>query len=146
TADRDENVFGGDFFSVHSNRVRVNNSGVALNDGYAGILKQLSINSVQTADLGVLVGDQFCPIDMPFAHCPAKTRGVLEILAEMCSVNQKLLRDATHVDAGPSQVALFRHGDLGAIGSGHTAGAHTAGTGADGKEVVIILRHDVALL
>src|SRR5678815_1591367 len=80
---------------------------------------------------------------MPFAHRPAKTHCVFKVLAEMRSVNQELLRNAAHVDTGPSQIPFFRHGDLGAIGSGHAAGAHAPRTRADGKEVVIVLRHVV---
>src|SRR5665213_4492897 len=105
---QDQNIFGREALVAHLDRMRIDNPCAASEDLYAGIDQQILIDSVEASDLGVLVGDQFVPVEAAIAKRPTKTRGIMECFAEFGSVHEDLLRDAADVDASAAQVPLLR--------------------------------------
>ena len=103
--------------------------------------QQFLVDAVQPVDFLVLVGNQRCPIEGCFANGPAVIARILEILVEMGRVGQQLLRDAAADDAGATQSALFRNGDLGAVAGRNPCRTHAARPTTDDKEIVIELGH-----
>src|SRR5581483_6885484 len=137
----DKNIGRGDFFAVDRHGVRIDDLGVAFEDGDAGVAENFSVNGVQPADLPVLVGDELRPIDAPLADGPAVTRGVREIVGVVRRVDQQLFRNAADVHAGAAEIKLLGNRRSGAEGGRHAARAHAARAGADGKKIVVVLGH-----
>src|SRR3546814_5855461 len=103
------------------------------------------VDLVEALDLPVLVRDQLRPVEAALAECPTIALGIVEVLTVMRGVGQELLRDAADIDAGPAEITLLGDCDPGAVIRREPARAHAAGTGADGEEVVIVLRHASSL-
>src|SRR5262245_33070430 len=121
--------------------MRIDDIGMALEKGDAGVAQKLAIDIVEPLNLLVFVCYQFCPIEAPRLSRPAVAREIVEVFAIMGSVNQQFLRNATDVDAGAAEITLFGYGDLGAERSRHPARPHAAGARTDGKQIVVIPSH-----
>ena len=137
----DEDVTRTDAPAVHFHGVRVGEGGAAAQQRDPGAGKQLRIHPIQALDLAILVRDQCSPIERASRYAPAIARGMPDILAVVRRIGKKLLRDATGIDAGATEVALLGGGNARAEAGGVAARAHPARAGADGEKIVIVLRH-----
>ncbi len=63
---------------------------------------------------------------------------LFQVFSDVGAVHQQFFRHATDVDTSAAQVAAFGYGDVGAEASGEASGTHTAGTGANHKQVKIV--------
>ncbi len=104
----------------------------------AAVDQQLAIDPVETLDLPVLVGDQRRPVERRLTTRPAITLGLSQFFLEMRAVDQQLLRHASHVHAGATQVATFGNRHARTEAGGKTRRTDTTGAGANDEEVEII--------
>ena len=107
----------------------------------ARLLEELAIDAIEPCDLGVLVGNEARPVEVPLADRPAEARRVLEMRAVMAGIDKELLGDAADVDAGAAQVALLGKRDARAVARRHARRAHPARAAADHEEVVVVCCH-----
>src|ERR1700677_1868849 len=101
--------------------------------------EQIFIDVVEPCDFRILVRDQFFPVETALTEGPAKTGGVFECLTIGRSMDEQFFRNATHANAGATEIALFGDGNMRAKSRRHAARANTAGTGANHKEVKVVV-------
>ena len=86
--------------TINLDRMRVDDLGVAFMQGHAAVDQQIAIDTVQSIDLAILVGDQCCPLELGVPWSPSEPFRVLEFVAEVRSVNQQFFRDTANVYTG----------------------------------------------
>ena len=87
-ASRDQDMVGSVALTVDFNFMGAGNFRVALDQADAAIDQQVAINTVETVDLAVLVGNQGRPIEIGLPQAPAKTRSLFEVFGKVCAVHQ----------------------------------------------------------
>ena len=76
-------------------------------------LEQASDTAGQLFGDGILMGDDLGEVDRDTVHLHADVLALmLDVLNQLCAVQQALGGDAAHVQAGAAQVLLFHDGDL----------------------------------
>ena len=95
--------------TIDLNLVGAGNTGMSFDQRNAAIDQQVAIDSIESIDFTVFVGNQGSPIKTRFAQGPAKTRRLLKVLSKMCAVDQQFLRHAADVDTCPPQITAFSH-------------------------------------
>ena len=115
----------------------IDDRGPAVDDLRIHTRQQVVVDSVETADLLLLVVSQGRPGKFRDLAVPAELAGIFQGVIEFRGVDVQLLGYAAHVDTGAAHVAVFRHGDSGAESRGHARGAYAAGAGPDNKQVVV---------
>jgi hypothetical protein len=109
---------------------------------HAGLLQDALVDAVETRDFLVLVGEQRLPVEARLADRPAIGGGDMEILAPVCGIGKKLLRNAADVDAGAAETIGLGDRDACAIRRRDPAGANAARAASDREEVVVELQGD----
>ena len=137
-ASRDQDMVGSMALTVDFNFMGAGNFRVALDQADAAIDQQVAINTVETVDLAVLVGNQGCPVEIGLPQAPAKTRSLLEVFGKVCAVHQQLFRHTTHVDAGTAQIAAFCYSDFCTETCGKTCSTHATGTRTNYKQIKFV--------
>ena len=107
---------------------------VALQQAGAAVDQQIAVDVVEALDFTVLVGNQRGPVEIRLAQAPAKTGGLLEVLGEVGTVDQQLLRHAADIDAGAAQVAALGHRHAGTETGGEACRTNAAGAGTDHEQ------------
>ena len=113
------------------NRMSVDDSRAGAQYLHARIDQQTLIDSVETGDLLILVGDQLVPIEVALAHGPAEAAGIFKRLVEFGRIHQKLFRNTPDVDASAAEVALLGNGNPRTEVRGDATGTHATRSGAD---------------
>src|SRR6185312_11121775 len=88
-------------------RVRVFDDGANLGDHDAGVFERGAIESFQTGDLAVLVGDQGRPIEARLRNRPAVAGRVRELVREAAGVDHQLLGHAAPDHARAAEAVFF---------------------------------------
>ena len=109
-----------------------------MDDLDARVAQRLLVEAVQPVDLGQHVVAERGPGEAGGRHRPAEAARVVQILREVRAVDQQLLGHAAPDDAGAADPELLRHRHARAVRGGDAAGAHPAGAGADGEQVVVV--------
>ncbi|MNN02942.1 hypothetical protein D3C81_1156140 [compost metagenome] len=118
--------------------MRVDDLGVAFMQGHAAVDQQIAIDTVQSIDLAILVGNQRRPVKLRLARRPAKTLRLLEVFGEVRAVDQQFFRHAANVHTRTTQVATFGHSHFRAKTGGETRSPYAAGTCTNYIKVKII--------
>ncbi|MCY1359340.1 hypothetical protein D9M69_459050 [compost metagenome] len=126
-------ALAGDF-----HRVRVDQPGVAFQQGDAAVHQQIAVDAVEALDLAVLVADQGRPVEASLAQGPAEAFGLFEVIGKVRTVDQQLFRHAADVDAGAAQVAAFGDGHASPETGREARRTYTAGTGTYYEEVEVV--------
>src|SRR5690606_1334092 len=140
-ADGDEDVAGGVAAAVDFDRVRVDDASPARHDLNPGAFEDPAVDAVEASDLGVLGGEEALPVEATHREVPAVAGGVLDLLADVRSVDEEFLGDAAHVDAGAAEACFLGQGDARPVTGGHPRGADAAGATADDEEVELVIHH-----
>src|SRR6266496_4173015 len=90
--------------SIDRNGVRIDHDGVPLDDARACSLEEAPVDTIQPLDLAVLSSDQLGPVAAALSHGPAEAFGVFEVVGELGGVDEKLLRNASDVDARTAEI------------------------------------------
>src|SRR5688572_10596803 len=106
----------------------------------ARVAEDCPVNTIQSLNFFVFVRDELGPVEAR-VHRPAKTCRIGKIFAVVRGVDEQLLGNAADVDASAAEITFLGDGDSGAERSRHPARAYAAGTRADCKKIVIVLRH-----
>jgi hypothetical protein len=120
--------------------MRIQKSCTAPKDRNPGVHQDALVDAVQARDLAVLVGEQPAPVEARLGNAPAEIGGVLQLVADVGRVGEKLLRDAADVDAGAAEAAGFGDRDARTEGGGDAARADPARAAADGEKIVIVIQ------
>jgi hypothetical protein len=120
--------------------VRIKNKGVIPKNRNPHVDQEAFVDAVQARDLALLVLQQLSPVEGRLGDAPAEVRGVLQVVAEMRGVGEKLLGDAADVDAGAAEAARLGNRDARAQRGADAAGANAAGAPADGEQIVVVLQ------
>ena len=141
-AGRDQNVFRGDLLAVgEPQRVGVLDHGAGFHHLRAGFLDVGGVDALEPRDLLVLVGDQRRPVEGDFGDGPAKTRGVLDLVADMRADHEQLFRHAAADHAGAAHPVFLGDHHFGAVTGRDAGGAHAARTAPDDKQIDVELSH-----
>src|SRR5690606_15225710 len=133
----DENRLSTDFSLADANTVWARHDGTFVQYLDALILQRLSVQAADPSDLREHVVTQRAPIESGLVDVPAEASGVLEILGEMRSIDEQLLRYAAADDARAADAVFLRDGDLGAVSGRDARRAHATRTGADDEQIVV---------
>lgn len=134
----DEDVAGAVALAFDFHFMRPGDPRMAFEQGHAAVDQQVAVDAIEPRNFAVLVGDQLRPVELRVFQRPAKPRSLLEVVGEVRAVHQQLFRHAADVDAGPAQVTAFRNRHFRPVARGKTRGPHTAGTGANHKQIKIV--------
>ena len=129
----DQDMFGGMTLTVDFNFIGAGYFRVTFDQGHTAVDQQVAINTVETIDLAVFVGDQGRPVKVGLTQAPAKPRGLLEIFSKVRAVHQQLFRHAANVHAGTAQIAAFCYSHFCAKTCGKTCSTHATRTRTNDK-------------
>ena len=140
TASCDQNPLGRVLGSADLDRMWVHQPRRALHEIRPSSLEQALVDLVQARDLAVLVGQQRGPIERGFGR-PSVTPRVLEIVREVGSIDEELLRNAPDIDTGATHAIHLGDRHPRAELARHSRRPHPAGSGANDEEVVVVFSH-----
>src|SRR5882757_6859087 len=139
---RDQHVFCPDSFAIgQAKRVGIFEYGAGLDDARAGLFDIRGVDALQPRDLLVLVGDQRRPVEGHRRDGPSKAHGVLDLVVDVRSNNEKLFRHAAADHAGAAHPVLFGDHDPRAVARGDSSGANPARTSSDDEQIDLELSH-----
>ena len=142
----DENVPGRQYSAIRQgNLVIAGNAGALVDDLHAVVLESVLVEAVQTIDVAKDIVAQLDPVESRVFDSPAEFLAVLQILGEMRAIDEHFLGNAATDDTGAADPILLCHGNLRPMRSGHARGAHSARSGANGEEIIIIFGHAILL-
>ena len=137
----EHDVLAGVLGAVDGHRARTGQRAGALDDGDAARLDQAGEALEKPLDDLVLVGVDATHVDAVEGGGDAELGGLTRGVGHLRGVQERLGRDAAHVEAGASQVALLDQADTQPqLGSSQGAGV-TAGTSPEDEDVVLTVRH-----
>ena len=136
-----EDLVRGETPTRHLDGVRVLENPLAFEDMHVVAAQNAAVDSFQAIELPVFRLDQRRPVEAGAIDRPAEAVRILELVGIVRAVHQQLLRDAAAHHAGAADPAFLDNGDARAVAAGQPGGAHAAGAGADGDQVVVVLPH-----
>src|SRR6185437_5367350 len=107
----------------------------------AGLGQVGGVDAREAADLHVLGGKKFLPVEAAFDLGPAVALGLAEQVRELRGEHHELLGHAAAHHAGAADPVLLGDADARALHGRQPRRAHPAGAGADDEKVIIILSH-----
>ena len=145
-ADRDQDALGGLLRAVgQPHAVGTGDDGALVDDLDAVAFQRLLIGAVQAIDFGQDIVAQGRPGEFAFArHLPAEAARVLQILGEMRTVDEQLLRHTAANDAGAADAIFLGHRHARAMRRRHARGTRAPGPCANDEQVIVILSHGVS--
>ena len=103
----DRDTLGLVFAAGNLERVRVKETGAALNMGYAALVEVVAVNSVQALYVGITAGLERTPV-MPFDNdIKPVVRRMVQLVRMMRCIPHDLFRHASNIDTGPAQRTIF---------------------------------------
>ncbi len=118
--------------------VRTRNLGPFLEDRDIMAFERVGIGPFEPVHIGQHVVAQDLPVELALADFPAEFLAVFQILGEMGTVDEHLLRHAAANDAGAADPVFFRDRHFRAMRCRNTAGPNAPRPSADGEKVVIV--------
>ena len=143
---RHQDVLGADLApypvaEIDLHPVRVDQTRPTLEEFHTCAFEQPAVDSVQTLDLPVLVGDETRPVERGRSRGPAESRSFAVVVGKGRRTDEELLRHAADVHTRAAQVAGLGDCHPRAVAGSHPGGAHAARTCADHEKVVVVVRH-----
>ena len=99
------------------------------------------VDARQAGDLDVLCLQEGRPVELRIVEGPAVALGDLQRMTDLGGHDHELLGHAASHDAGAADTVFLSDGDLLAAQRRQPRRPHPARTGADDKEVVVVLGH-----
>ncbi len=138
----DENVLCGNGLPTRKLQiVRAGKRSALVEDLDVMIFERIGIDPVEPVDIAQHHVAQRNPVERRLLYMPSELLGVLEVLGKVRTVDEHFLGHAATDHAGAADPELLRHGDPGAMSGRDPAGAHSARSGADGEQVVVVFGH-----
>ena len=139
--DSNQNPFRRDGFAIHFNRMGSLNGGTGIIQGDTRLVQQAVINTVQAGDFSILAFHQGCPVKTARPDRPAKTSSFFKIFPIVGGIDHQLFGNTADIDAGSTQISIFRNSHFCAQRRGHTSGPNPAGPGTNYKQIIVIVAH-----
>ncbi len=127
-----------------AHRMRILHHRAAVDDLAAGALHGAAVGLLEPGDFLVFVFDKGRPIEVHVADRPAKSGGVLELVAEAAGVDEQLLRDAAADHAGAADAGFLGDHDAGAVLAGNARRAHAARARPDDEKIDVVFGHAIS--
>jgi len=124
--------------------VRADDARATAQQDRARARQKVAVDVVEAADLDAPVCLQRLPVERRSADAPAEAVRFLEALGVVGGEAVQLLRNATDVDAGAAERAVFGDRDARAALRRHARSANAAAAGADDEEVEERVAHSFA--
>src|SRR4051812_35836159 len=93
--------------------------------------QRLSVGDLETPNLGKHIVAQDRPIEPLLRHVPTEHGRVVEVLGEMRSIDEQLLRHAAADHACAANLVLLGNGNASSVSGGDTSGPDSARAAAD---------------
>ena len=132
-------------FVTHPDFMLADNLRTAVNQVTAGILHQLGINAVETADFLLFVVSESGPVELNTLRGQAVTGCLMKGFGIVRGIDIEFLRHTADIDTGTAQIKIFGDRHFHAFRCRHATGAYTTGTCADHEQVIIKFCHCASL-
>ena len=138
----DQNMVGGNGFTIHFHGVGINKTRKTTDHIDNVFLQHRLVRGVNAVDIRSTAGDQFLPVEMINGGIEAVIRAIqMDSLSDLRRVPHHFLRHATDVDAGAAKLFRFNQRTFFAVHGSPVNRGDTAAAAANG-EVIVMFAHE----